>query len=317
MLDSGAYAQRSVLQGTTVGAVLAAHLSHLEAVSTRGRKNDGEAALLESHFGRDVPLADVDYAALVQFCRTRAQVDKVSPATIHHNVMFFAGAVSTAVLTLGVPRVYQDELSVWIAGLTRAGLIGLSQRRDRRPTKGELERLTAYFTEHYADFKLPYLDLMEFAVESAMRLGEICALRFDDFDPEAGVILVRQRKHPTEKRYNDQRVPLLGNAQAVIERRPRVGERIFPYIPESVGNGFRRACQELKIEDLTFHDLRHEGISRLFERGYGIEEVALVSGHRDWASLKRYANLRPTELVMKDRARQVSTVKSTSAPSSQ
>jgi len=48
----------------------------------------------------------------------------------------------------------------------------------------------------------------------------------------------------------------------------------------------------LEIEDLRFHDLRHEGISRLFEMGWTIPQVATVSGHRSWKILKRYSHLR-------------------------
>ncbi|MBN9403835.1 MAG: tyrosine-type recombinase/integrase [Burkholderiales bacterium] len=42
----------------------------------------------------------------------------------------------------------------------------------------------------------------------------------------------------------------------------------------------------------TVHDLRHECISWLFERGWNIPHVATVSGHRSWASLKRYTQIR-------------------------
>jgi integrase len=63
-----------------------------------------------------------------------------------------------------------------------------------------------------------------------------------------------------------------------------------------VGTAFRRACKKLKIENLHFHDLRHEATSRLFKAGLAIEQVALVTGHRDWKMLKRYANLRPENL---------------------
>jgi len=48
----------------------------------------------------------------------------------------------------------------------------------------------------------------------------------------------------------------------------------------------------LGIDDLHFHDLRHEGCSRLFELGWTIPQVASVSGHRSWQSLKRYSHLR-------------------------
>jgi integrase len=61
-----------------------------------------------------------------------------------------------------------------------------------------------------------------------------------------------------------------------------------------ISTNFTRACQLLGIIDLHFHDLRHEGISRLFEMGKTIPQVAAVSGHRSWSSLQRYTHLRQT-----------------------
>jgi site-specific recombinase XerD len=59
---------------------------------------------------------------------------------------------------------------------------------------------------------------------------------------------------------------------------------------------FQRARRRAGVDGLRFHDLRHEGISRLFERGMQIQQVALVSGHRSWSMLKRYTNLKPESL---------------------
>ena len=53
------------------------------------------------------------------------------------------------------------------------------------------------------------------------------------------------------------------------------------------------------LEDLRFHDLRHEATSRLFEMGLEIMEVASVSGHKSLAMLKRYTHLRAEELAKK------------------
>jgi integrase len=53
------------------------------------------------------------------------------------------------------------------------------------------------------------------------------------------------------------------------------------------------------IEDLHFHDLRHEAISRFFEMGLSIPEVALISGHKDYRMLARYTHLRAEDLVEK------------------
>jgi integrase len=67
---------------------------------------------------------------------------------------------------------------------------------------------------------------------------------------------------------------------------------IFPYNTDAISAAFTRACKLLGIEDLRFHDLRHDGISRLFEMGWNIPQVAVVSGHRSWQSLKRYTHIR-------------------------
>jgi len=72
--------------------------------------------------------------------------------------------------------------------------------------------------------------------------------------------------------------------------------RIFPYHHESAGTVFTRACRALEIEDLHSHDLRHEGTSRLFEAGFQIHQVALVTGHKDWKMLRRYTHLKPEAL---------------------
>ena len=91
-------------------------------------------------------------------------------------------------------------------------------------------------------------------------------------------------------------------ALAIVKAMPRVDDRIFPYSTDAIGAAFTRACLFLGIntEDmpdekrLHFHDLRHDGISRLFETGLNIPHVAAVSGHRSWTSLKRYTHLRQT-----------------------
>lgn len=73
---------------------------------------------------------------------------------------------------------------------------------------------------------------------------------------------------------------------------PRKDARIFPYSTDAISAAFTRVCHMLGIEDLRFHDLRHEGVSRLFEMGLNIPHVAAVSGHRSWQSLKRYTHMR-------------------------
>lgn len=64
-------------------------------------------------------------------------------------------------------------------------------------------------------------------------------------------------------------------------RQPHKAERNFPYNSRSMTAGFQRVRNKLGIQDLRYHDLRREGASRLFEKGYSIEEVAQVTGHRN------------------------------------
>ena len=126
------------------------------------------------------------------------------------------------------------------------------------------------------------------------------------------MLLIRDRKDPRRKSGNNQRIPLLDatgyDAVAIIEEQRAFARnscsRIFPYNGRSVGTAFRRQCRALNIDDLHFHDLRHEGTSRLFEAGFPIEQVSLVTGHKDWKMLRRYTHLKP-ESLHEPRARYV------------
>ena len=104
--------------------------------------------------------------------------------------------------------------------------------------------------------------------------------------------IVRDMKHPGEKIGNDVRVNVPPEAMAIIKKQPTKTGRIFPFNGDSISASFTRSCPILGIEDLHFHDLSHEGISRLFEMGATIPQAATVSGHRSWASLKRYSHIR-------------------------
>ena len=97
-----------------------------------------------------------------------------------------------------------------------------------------------------------------------------------------------------DKKGNDVYCEFSPEGPAIIKSMPRVEPQIFPYSTSAISAAFIRACRFLEIEDLRFHDLRHEGISRLFELGKTIPQAAAVSGHRSWTSLKRYTHIRHT-----------------------
>ena len=133
---------------------------------------------------------------------------------------------------------------------------------------------------------------MWFAIYSTRRQAEICRLLWSDNDPDRAVGMVRDAKHPTAREGNDRHFRYSEPAYKLVELQPRQKDgRIFPYGSRSVGARFTRACQVLKIQDLRFHDLRHEGTTRLFESGLGIPEVAAHTLHESWGVLRRYTHL--------------------------
>lgn len=175
--------------------------------------------------------------------------------------------------------------------LAHLGLIGGGGKRERRPTEEELllviEHLTTKRGQRYAE-------AVKFAALSAMRRGEVTSILWKDVD-EAKRLVGCWRKHPRKSKVWEM-VPMIGEAWDILQRQPRDDERIFPIHEQTVSKYFKAACDDLGIPDLHFHDLRHEGTSSLFEQGFTIEQVALVTGHKDWKNLRRYTNLKPESL---------------------
>lgn len=188
------------------------------------------------------------------------------------------------------PQVMRDAMMV----AKRMGVTSKSRERDRRPTLDELDQLLKHFdtTRARRSDSNPMRDIVLFALFSTRRQEEITRITWADLDDAESRVLVRDMKHPGQKIGNDQWVDLPPEALAVIQRQPRRSGRIFPANVDAISAAFTRACKMLGIEDLHFHDLRHEGISRLFEMGWSIPHVASVSGHRSWQSLKRYTHIR-------------------------
>jgi integrase len=182
------------------------------------------------------------------------------------------------------------------AVMKRLGMISKSKERDRRPTLGELDLLMDHFTRRSIrrPTSSPMARIIAYAIYSTRRQDEICRQTWADLDAEGLRIWVRDMKNPGDKVGNDILCELTPEALRIIEVMPKISDRIFPYTADAISAAFTRACQLLDIEDLHFHDLRHEGISRLFEMGRTPPQAASVSGHRGWSSLQRYTHLRQT-----------------------
>jgi integrase len=190
-----------------------------------------------------------------------------------------------------------DVVKEAMVALTKMKVIGKGKARTRRPTEPELSRLDEHFAakeDHPLHF-IPMRKMMWLAIALPRRVGELTAMLWVDL--QGNIITLRDTKHPVAPRI--EHVPVLPEAAKIIDTLPRNGERICPYNSDSISMSWTRACKRLGIEDLHFHDLRREGVSRLFAAGYTIPEVASISGHLDWAMLKIYTELRPRDILEK------------------
>jgi integrase len=244
------------------------------------------------------PLERLDVAAIRDFARARRR-SGAGGYTVYMELSALGTALRYACSLLGVP--YHDPIASARPTLHHLGLIkSQGNRRDRRPSEDEWPALLAALAK--ASAEVPMVDIVRLAAQTGLRRGEVCRIVWTDLDVTARTILVRARKHPRQKEANDERVPLVGDALDLIMRQPRPpagrpDQRIFPFHPQSVSDLFGAARAAAGLEDLTLHDMRHEATSRLFEAGWGIPEVAAVTGHKDWRNLKRYTQLDPAKVA--------------------
>jgi integrase len=301
-IDSGKKPSPRVRAATqnTLGSLIDMHLDDL-ADTGKPLRRSKEAVLrrLKEDIG-DLAVSDLTKQKLVQFGRRRAK-EGAGPATLAIDFSFI-GTVMTNAAAVHDVVLDTEQLRLARYALRRLGLIAKSIERDRRPTSDELGEIL-----HYLDTAprviIPMGRITRFAIATTMRSEEIHKILWAERDTARKTVLIRDRKDPRKKEGNNQVVPLVGftgfDAWELLEEQrewTRVKDRCFPYNHKSSETAFRRAIEALGIEDLHFHDLRHDGISRLFEAGLQIEQVALISGHKDWKQLKRYTNLRPETL---------------------
>lgn len=134
-----------------------------------------------------------------------------------------------------------------------------------------------------------------------MRRGELLNMRCADLDLANGLLSIPETKTDIPRT-----IPLSDNAVLILRSLQDMGtdDRLLPV----TANAFRLAWEQCKrrasktvpgIIDLRFHDLRHEAVSRFFELGLNVPEVAAISGHKDPRMLFRYSHLKPTDIVAK------------------
>ncbi|SFJ80691.1 Site-specific recombinase XerD [Bosea sp. OK403] len=211
------------------------------------------------------------------------RLKEISSASLKRQLTPIRSAFRVAIKEWGIP-LRSNPLS----GLT---LKAHDNRRERRLQEGELERLLEALSKARNPLLSPIIRL---ALATGLRRGELLALRERDIDLKRLFLLVREAKNG-----HSRTIPLTSEAVTAIkealsrldhgEIRPR-NAVLFPIAAANLRELWNATAKRAELEDFHFHDLRHEAISRLFELGLTVPEVASVSGHRTMSMLMRYAH---------------------------
>jgi integrase len=283
----------------TVGQLIQKYISEVDPIKKIGQTHRYALEMLSR-----MPIGAKDAASLtgqdiMDHCRLR-RAEGVCGATVTQDLVYLRGPLGYASVGWGMSNISVKALKDAQPMIDKLQLCGRSRPRTRRPTPAEYETMYTYLLQQDRDPRsvCQMAVMMEFAVWSCRRISEICRLRWADVNEADRTCIVRDMKDPRRKAGNNFEFPLLGRAWEIVMAQPRTSDRIFPWDPKSAGARWRISRDRLGIENLRFHDLRREGICRLFEMGYGPHEVAAVSGHKDWTILaKVYANaFKPKDL---------------------
>ena len=125
--------------------------------------------------------------------------------------------------------------------------------------------------------------LLILATETAMRRGELLALRWSHVDLDRRVAYL-----PLTKNGRDRWVPLSSRAVAALRALEKTEGHVFPWAPAAIHKAFKRLCARAGMNDLRFHDLRHTATTRLAVKLPNVIELAAVTGHQSLQMLKRY-----------------------------
>ena len=250
--------------------------------------------------------ADIsEHVALRKGGYAKLDLKPIATSTLQHELLHIRGVLSHASVMWDV-NVDLAGFDKATAQLRKTRQISSSGKRDRLPTTAELKKLTEYFYRKWQKpvYSYPMHLIVWFAIFSCRRESEITEMLLADYDEDNDVWKVRDLKNPNGSKGNHKEFNVLEPCRKMIEllqvksTRKRMLNRgydkdlLIPLSPKTIGGEFRNACKILGIEDLRFHDLRHEGCTRLAEQGFTIPQIQQVSLHDSWGSLERYVSVK-------------------------
>ncbi|SEE92912.1 tyrosine-type recombinase/integrase [Pseudomonas deceptionensis] len=286
---------RANRKGVTIKKMIEQYLNEYEKIRPLGKTKNATLRAIQNTWLGELDDSALTSQKLVEFAQWRMGKEGggVQAQTVGNDLAHLGAVLSVARPAWGYevdPHAMPDARKV----LRKLGMVSKSKERNRRPTLEELDKLMEHFfgvlKRRPDSIHMP--KMIAFAIFSTRRQEEITRIRWDDLDDLRQAVLVRDMKNPGQKIGNDVWCHLPDEAWVILNTMPKIEKEIFPYNGKSVSAAFTRACALLGIEDLHFHDLRHDGVSRLFEMDWDIPRVSSVSGHRDWNSMRRYTHMK-------------------------
>jgi integrase len=281
-IDKGVFVSRAEAESTTLKELLERYLAEVTPLKKGAASETNRARALIR-----LPLARRYVAGIrgVDIARYRDErLRKVTPSTVKRDLVLLGHVFEVARKEWGI-HVHNPVRDIRLPADNRP--------RDRRLQAGEEARLLEACREARNPWLLPIVQL---ALETAMRQGELIRLHWEHID------LNRRTAHlPDTKNGEARTVPLSTTAVRVLRTQPPGlhGPVFLGLTTEAVKRAYIRAVRRASIENLRFHDLRHEATTRLFEKGLNIMEVASITGHKDLRMLRRYTHLKAEDLARK------------------
>jgi integrase len=269
------------LKQSTVGDLLKRYRDTVTPTK-RGRKVEAYrlGAMLKNELS-SVALNKLSPATVAQYRDSRLQA--VSSCTVLKELAILQHCFALAMRDWGIPL--QNNPVSFISKPTQ------HKARDRRLESGEFESLDEVLKRwHNPLVRSVFL----FALATGMRRGEILSLRWEHVDLKTSTAHL-----PLTKNGSSRTVPLAPSAIEVLRAIPHRNGQVFKITIDALRYGLSKAMAKAGVRGFHLHDSRHEAVSRFFEMGLSVPEVALISGHRDAKMLFRYTHLRPNDLAKK------------------
>lgn len=268
------------LRGVTVGDLLRRYSETITSAKRGAGPEQYRIKTLLAHSLAQIALNKLSPATIAQYRDHRLKL--VKSGTVRRELAIVQHCFEVAKKEWGLP--------IHTNPVQQITMPEAQKSRERRLDDDEGKRLAATATTSPWYLR----PLIALAIETGMRRGELLSIRWKDVDQTAHTIRILRTKngHPRT-------IPLTPKAIEVLSSLERKDDRVFPVTPNAVRLAWERLRRRAGLKDLRLHDLRHEAVSRFFEYGLTVPEVALISGHRDPRMLSRYTHLRPEKVAEK------------------